>query len=71
MHALKVNRDGDENFSDMHIERVMGGEEMTVRIYKSGVDAVDVRGKLFTKREDRVLEYVREREMGLRGMKSA
>ncbi len=34
---------------------------MTKRIYKSGVDAVGVRGRPPIKCEDSVLEYLRER----------
>ncbi len=50
----------------------MGGNELTKRIYKIEVDAVDVRGKPPIKWEDIVLEYLREREeRRLRGMVNA
>ena len=54
-----------------HLER-MGENEMTRRIYKGGVDAVGVRGRPPVKWEDRLLEYVREREdRRLRGIEGA
>ncbi len=53
-----------------YLER-MGGDEMTKRIYKSGVDAVGKRGRPPIKCEDRVLEYLRERgDRRLIGMES-
>ncbi len=54
-----------------HLER-MGGDKLTKRIYKSGVDAVGVRRRPPVKLEDRVLEYWRERGgRRLRGMVNA
>jgi len=44
-----------------HLER-MGESELTRRIYKSRIDVGSVRGRPPVKWEDRVLEYVRERE---------
>jgi len=40
----------------------MGESELTRRIYKSKIDVGSVRGRPPVKWEDRVLEYVRERE---------
>ncbi len=44
-----------------HLER-MDKRELTKRIYRSKIDAGNVRGRPPIKWEDRVMEYVRERE---------
>ncbi len=44
---------------------------MTKWIYKSGVDAMHVRGKPPIKWEDKVLEHLGEGDRGLRGMENA
>ena len=46
----------------------MGGDELTKKIYKSGV-TMGVRGRPRVEWEDRVLEYLRERRV--RGMENA
>ncbi len=51
-----------------HLER-MDERELTKRIYRSKIDARNVRGQPPIKWEDRVMEYVREREdAGVRGL---
>ncbi len=51
-----------------HLER-MDERELTKRIYRIKIDAENVRGRPHIKWEDRVMEYVREREdAGVRGL---
>ncbi len=53
-----------------HLERI-DERELTKKVYRSKIDAGNVRGRPPTKWEDRVMEYVRERERedaGVRGL---